>query len=72
MLFQDAPATLDGIVLAMVRRQVNQLDRNLVTIDELHQPLHELRAGAGDLRSVVEFDVESLDAAVERFPLGPP
>ena len=69
---QDAPAPLNRVVLAMVGRQVHQFDRHRVAVDELHHPLHELRPTTGDLRTVVEFDVQSPDAGVGRLTLGPP
>jgi len=56
----------------MVRRQVHQFDRDPVAIHELHQAFHELRAGTGDLGTIIEFDVQSLDAPMNRFSLVPP
>ena len=72
MLLQDAPTTLDRIVLAMVRWQVDQFDLDLVMIHELHQAFHELRARTADFGTIVEFDVETLDTRMNRFPLVPP
>jgi hypothetical protein len=56
----------------MVRRQVHQFDYDPVAIHELHHAFHELRAGTADLGAIIEFDVESLDAQVDRFSLVPP
>jgi hypothetical protein len=51
--FQDAPAPFKGIVFAVIRRRVNQLNRQLMTVCEFDQPLDELGAMAGKLRAVI-------------------
>ena len=72
VLFQYAPAPFDRVVFAVIRRQVDQFDLDPMTVRELHQPLHELRARTADLRTVVEFDLESLHAGMDRSAFGPP
>ena len=56
MFFQDAPAALDGVVLAMVRRIVNQYVFQMMAIRKLHHPFDELCPKTGVLRTVVEID----------------
>jgi hypothetical protein len=51
--FQDAPAPFNGIVFAVIRRIVNQLNCQVMTVCELDQPLDELSAMAGKLRAVI-------------------
>ena len=61
-----------GIVLAVVRRQVRQFDLYLMAVAEFYQTLQELRARTGDFRTIIEFDMESLYAGMDDFPLVPP
>jgi hypothetical protein len=51
--FQDAPAPFNGIVLAVIRRIVNPLNHQVMTVCEFDQPLDELSATAGKLRAVI-------------------
>ena len=51
--FQDAQAKFNGIVFAVIRRIVNQLNRQVMTVCEFDQPLDELSAMAGKLRAVI-------------------
>ena len=51
--FQDAPAPFNGIVFAVIRRRVNQLNRQAMTVGEFDQPLDELSTMAGKLRAVI-------------------
>jgi hypothetical protein len=44
MIFQNAPATLHRVVLAVIGRVVRQFHSQLMAVGELHQPFHELRA----------------------------
>lgn len=72
MLLQDAPAPLDRVVLAVVWRQVDQLDLESMPIGERDKPFHELGAATGNFRTIVEFDLQACDAGVGRFSLAPP
>jgi len=72
MRFQDAPTTLDRIVLAVIRRIVNQLDVQSCLVRELHDTIHELRSRATDLWSVVQVDLQTLDSAVNKPTSFPP
>ena len=72
MVFQDAPAAFDRIVLAVVRRIVSQFQRQLISVREFDQSLHELRAGTGDLRAVVQIDQQPAHAGVRRPAVTPP
>jgi hypothetical protein len=72
VLLQNSPAPLDRIVLTMIGRQVNQFDLDPIAIDELHHAFHELRPTTGDLRTIVEFDFQPLEAIIRRLPLEPP
>src|SRR6185437_6186124 len=72
VLFQNAPTPLDRVVLAVVRRQVNQFHLDPMTIHELHESLHKLRARTVDFRTVVEFDLEAFDAGMDRAAFAPP
>ena len=72
VLFQNAPAAFDGVVFAVVRRQIHQFDLDLVAIGEPDQTVHELGPGTADLRAVVEFDVQPLDTGMNGLPLLPP
>ena len=53
MLLQYAPKAFNGIVLAVIRRIVNQLERELQLVSELDHAVHELRASAMIFGSIV-------------------
>ena len=71
MFFQNAPATFDGVVLAMVRRIVNQHDSQIVAIRKLHHPFDELRPQTGIVWTVVEID-HQLSKVTEAVLVGGP
>ncbi len=56
MIFEDAPAPLDEVVLAVIGRVVRQFQRQLIAVREFDQAFHELGPGTGDLRAVVQID----------------
>ena len=58
MLLQNAPATFNRIVLAMVRRIVQQLDDFTGMVDEIHEALKELRTYATAFRAIVDLDLD--------------
>jgi len=72
MLFESAPASLDGIVLAVVRGIVSQFDHKLVVVDELHHAFDELRSMAGNVGAIVQVHLELADVGIQSFPLVPP
>lgn len=61
MLFQAAPDSLDGIVLAVIWRIVRQTDVELESIRKLDHTLHKLRAPAVILRPIVLEQHQGLD-----------
>ena len=68
---QDSPAELDGVVLAMGRRVIRETHLQLIRLDELEDPLHELSASAMAFWPIVEIDDECGDvvqAMVDRLP----
>ena len=72
MFFQNAPATFDGVVLAMVRRIVNQHDFQIVAIRKLHHPFDELRPKTGIAWTVVEIDHQLSKVSEAALVGGPP
>ena len=72
MLLQDSPATLDGIVLAMVRRIIHQLDFQSGGVREPHQPVQELGSSTRVLRAVVQVDHQLAGGGMPRFVRLPP
>lgn len=58
MLFETAPTALNRIVLAVVRRIVQQLHWNADVLHPLHHPIEELRAHPATFRAVVHFDLQ--------------
>ncbi len=73
VLFQDAPATLDGIVFAVVRRKVQQANGLADVIRELNHPLEKLRAPTIALGPVIRLDLHVCDlcAQLGRLTLPP-
>jgi hypothetical protein len=73
MLFEDAPAALDRVVLAVIRRVIEQLNRFSDRVGELHHPVQELSTLSVALRTVVGFDLQQRDAlALAHRALLPP
>ena len=58
VLLQNAPAALDRVVLAVVRRVVQELDGFADVIGKFHHPFEELRALAIAFRPVVGLDLQ--------------
>jgi hypothetical protein len=56
--FQDTPATLDGIVLAVVGRVLQQLDRLRNVVGKLHHTVQKLGTHAAAFWAVIHFDLE--------------
>ena len=69
---QNPPAPLDRVILAVVRRQVHELDGHPVPVREPDHPLQKLGPRTGHLGAVVQLDVQPRDAGVGRRTLGPP
>ena len=58
MRFQNPPAPFDGIVFAVVRRVVQQLDDFARVVGERDHPLEELGAHAAAFRTIVHFKLD--------------
>src|SRR4030095_12672151 len=56
VVFQDAPATLNGIVLTMVGRIVSQTYRQAGMVGKIHDAPHELGPSTMVLRAIIEVD----------------
>jgi hypothetical protein len=63
VLFQDSPAAFHGVVLAVVRRIVEEADGLADVIGELDHAFEKLRAPAIALWSVVGLDLDVCDAS---------
>ena len=70
VVFQDTPAAFDQIVLAVIRWVVCQFQRQLVSVREINQTLHELRSGTGDFRAVVQIDQQPTHAGMCGLAVG--
>ena len=72
--FQDAPAPLDGIILAVVGRVIQQLNRLANGIAERHHALQKLRAFPTAFRAIIHFDLQPchghLLGLIQRRPPG--
>ncbi len=62
MVFQDAPHSFNGVVLAMVGRIIGQFQVDIVCPGKLHQALDELRPTALRLGTVVHVQDERMGA----------
>ena len=72
MFLQGSPAAFDRVVLAVVRRVVNQFNLDVVFVSELSQAFHKLRALAGYFRTVVQIDHQLANVRMLGFALAPP
>ena len=61
MLFENPPTALNGVVFAVVRRIVQELNRASDGVGEGHQTCQELGAVPMAFRTVVELDLELRD-----------
>lgn len=60
MKLEDSPTAFYGIVLAVVGRIVEQVDRFSDEIDKLHHALQELSAHTTAFRPIIGFDLNEL------------
>src|SRR5512135_163797 len=72
LLLQRRPAAFDPVVLAVVRRIVDQPDLQPRPVGELHPPLHKLRPPPRVLRPVVQVDHQAFDVPESGPDLTPP
>ena len=71
---QDTPAPLDGMIFAVVRRVIQQLDGLLNGVGKLYHTMQKLCASATALRTIVHFDLDLTRGCllwlIHRLPLG--
>ena len=71
---QDTPAPLDGIIFAVVRRIIQELNRLVHGVGELHHAMQKLRTPATALRAIIHFDLQQTRSGllvfVQGIPLG--
>lgn len=60
MLLQNTPATFDGVVLAVIGRKIKELDRFADATGKLNHSTQKLSAYAAALRSIVDFELNTL------------
>lgn len=58
VLFQYPPASLNWIVLAVIRRIVKQLNRLANLVTKLHHPLKKLSTNAAAFPSIIDLELE--------------
>src|SRR6266568_3685145 len=71
---QDTPAPLDGMIFAVVRRIIQELNWLVNVVGELHHAMQKLRTPATALRAIIHFDVQQtrggLLVFIQGIPLG--
>lgn len=60
MLLQNPPTSLNGVVLAVIRRIVQELNSGADVIAKCHQSIEELSAYPTILRTVIQLDLDEL------------
>ena len=70
--FEYAPASLDGIVLAVIGGIIGQFDYQLVEVGEFHQAFDELSSMTGNVRTVVQVHLQFADVGIHGLSLVPP
>jgi hypothetical protein len=72
--FQDTPASLDGIIFAVVRRIIQELNRLVDVVGELHHAIQKLCPPATALRAMIHFALQQtrrgLLVLIQGGPLG--
>ena len=72
--FQDTPASLDWIIFAVVRRIIQELNRLVDVVGELHHAIQKLCPPATALRAIIHFDLQQtrrgLLVLIQGGPLG--
>ena len=56
MMLQDAPAPLNRVVLAVVRRRIGQTHRHLILLHKVHHALHELGPATMIFRTIIHIE----------------
>lgn len=72
VIFENTPAPLDRVVLAVVRRIVSKANVDLMLLNELHHAVKELRSPPAVLGAVVLKDDERIDFWKPGLVLAPP
>lgn len=72
VIFQDAPATFDQVVFAVIGGIVNQFDFQVGAVAEFDHSFHELGARTVDLGAVVQIDLQTTNVRMDVLSLGPP
>ena len=72
--FHDTPASLDGIIFAVVRRIIQELNRLVYVVGELHHARQKWCTSTTALRAIIHFDVQQtrrgLRVLIQGGPLG--
>ena len=64
MQFQNPPTALKRVILAVIRRVIEELDRLADGIDQLHHAMKKLRTHAAALWAVVHFELDPFGRAL--------
>ena len=64
MQFHHPPTALNRIVLAVIGRVIQQLDRRADGVDPLHHAMEKLRPHTAAFRAIVHFDLHPIDRAL--------
>lgn len=72
VVFKDPPAAFDAVVFAVIGWVVRQFERQLVLVGKFHEAFDELGSRTGDLRSVVQIDLQTVDVRISDVASGPP
>lgn len=71
---QDTPAPLDGVIFAVVRRIIQELNWLVNLVGELHHAMQKLRTPATALWAIIHFDLQQtrggLLVCIQGIPLG--
>ena len=68
----DTPAPLDGIIFAVVRRIIQELNRLVNVVGKLHHAMQKLRPPATALRAMIPFDLPQTRGGLLGFIQGVP
>jgi len=67
MVFKNSPATLDGVIFAVIRRIVSQYYFQIIFVSKLGQAFHKLGPMAGIVRPIIQIDNQLLEKMILVF-----
>ena len=72
VVFQNAPTTFDGIVLAVVRRIIGQVEGEMIALGKVQEAGHKLRTPTVVLGAIIQIEDQGIDMSKALMHTQPP